>query len=1026
MIPILLTIKGLYSYQQTQIIDFTKLIEGQLFGIFGAVGSGKSSILEAISFALYGDTERLNKAGDDRNNSMMNLNSNELFIDFIFKNHDDVEYRFTVKGKRNSKNFEDVKTLDRCAYKKENETWLPLEKPSAEEILGLSYTNFKRTIIIPQGKFQEFLQLTEGDRMKMLKEIFALEKYEFSLQTSALQKKNDEALHTLNGQLVHFEQTTPEGILEAEKKVESLETEVEKFKTEILVKEKQIKLQEEIKTLFSELEISQKQLDNLLGNQQTYQQYETKIKNYEYCTLHFKDNFSRKNELEANIKTLEKNSEELNILHLACIQNLEDLEKNSIAINEQYLKLDDYKQEAAEYQHLLSLQKTLTETQTLTSRITKGQNFIETAIDKKTTADTKIINLKEQLKSQKNNLPDLSVLADLKTWFTKNQALQNNIQTVSNDILSSKANLQIVENQIKNEILHPVFLNATNKITPQNAEQNIADLKQSFYNQTVELQNQLANYNLQKKLGEFSEMLHDGEPCMLCGATHHPQILKVEDVEEQLKTANIQIKNNKKNNDELEIILRNLLNFTNKKELILQQIADFSSKLNLINQEAEAHLQKFIWLNYKVNDIDLVNAQFASAAQTQQDIKSTETTLEKEEASLVLATAELEKYKQAITDFNNQLAAKQAEKNTLQKQIKVLAVADFENFTETQLVEQSNQISQQINHIQTQYNQINNQLLVAGKTEISLAEQQKNTLSNLNLAQTTHQKIEENIKVELEKSIIQTQEEISAILVDNFDFEGLKNQVILYNQQLFNAKQNIQKLQNSCAGKTFDALIYQQNLDNFLLIRQKFEQTNSDFIKEKNALEIAIKNLAKKLILTTQLEKLQNRATNISTLKQLFSGSGFVSYMAQVHLQNLCANANQRFYALSRQQFRLEVNQKNVFLVRDYLNNGKTRLAKTLSGGQTFLASLSLALALAQSVQQQNKANQNFFFLDEGFGSLDKEALQLAFETLKQLRKENRIVGIISHVEDLQQEIDIYLTVVNDAFLGSQIKPSWV
>src|SRR5690606_16371970 len=143
------------------------------------------------------------------------------------------------------------------------------------------------------------------------------------------------------------------------------------------------------------------------------------------------------------------------------------------------------------------------------------------------------------------------------------------------------------------------------------------------------------------------------------------------------------------------------------------------------------------------------------------------------------------------------------------------------------------------------------------------------------------------------------------------------------------------------------------------------------------------------------------------------------------YLQQLCEAANKRFYKLTQQQLRLEVTDKNEFQVRDYLNDGKTRLAKTLSGGQTFQASLSLALALAESVQQQNRSKQNFFFLDEGFGSLDRESLAVAFDTLKTLRNENRIVGVISHVEELQQEIDVYLKVKNDPFTGTQISGSW-
>jgi exonuclease SbcC len=112
-------------------------------------------------------------------------------------------------------------------------------------------------------------------------------------------------------------------------------------------------------------------------------------------------------------------------------------------------------------------------------------------------------------------------------------------------------------------------------------------------------------------------------------------------------------------------------------------------------------------------------------------------------------------------------------------------------------------------------------------------------------------------------------------------------------------------------------------------------------------------------------------------------------------------------------------------MVRDHLNDGKLRLLKTLSGGQIFQASLSLALSLAENVKNLNQADQSFFFLDEGFGSLDRVSLQLVFESLKLLQKENRIVGIISHVEDLQLEIDTYLKVTQDTRDGSIIRYSW-
>ncbi len=177
--------------------------------------------------------------------------------------------------------------------------------------------------------------------------------------------------------------------------------------------------------------------------------------------------------------------------------------------------------------------------------------------------------------------------------------------------------------------------------------------------------------------------------------------------------------------------------------------------------------------------------------------------------------------------------------------------------------------------------------------------------------------------------------------------------------------------------------------------------------------------------LQKDLDKERLREANLREMTSLFRGSGFVNYASTVLLDNLCRAANQRFMKLTKNNLSLELNEYNEFVVRDYLNDGRTRLLKTLSGGQTFQAALCLALALAENVKSLNQAQQSFFFLDEGFGALDKESLRVVFDTLKSLRQEKRVVGIISHVEELQQEIDVYLTIENDRERGSLIHCSW-
>jgi len=157
-------------------------------------------------------------------------------------------------------------------------------------------------------------------------------------------------------------------------------------------------------------------------------------------------------------------------------------------------------------------------------------------------------------------------------------------------------------------------------------------------------------------------------------------------------------------------------------------------------------------------------------------------------------------------------------------------------------------------------------------------------------------------------------------------------------------------------------------------------------------------------------------------MHHLFKAAGFVQYVSSVYLRHLCTVANRRFQRMTRNQLRLQMNDNNDFEIIDYLNEGRSRSLKTLSGGQMFQASLSLALALAESVQSMALSDKTFFFIDEGFGTQDAESVNIIFETLLHLNKENKIVGIISHVEELKERIPQSLTIINDSEKGSLIK----
>jgi exonuclease SbcC len=122
-------------------------------------------------------------------------------------------YRFTVKGRRNSKKFDDVKTFERKTYQwmPEISDWAPIEVENAsEKIIGLSYENFKRTIIIPQGRFQEFIELPLSKRTQMMNEIFQLERFDLAAKVKVLKETNEKQLEHLNGKIAQLGQSTPE------------------------------------------------------------------------------------------------------------------------------------------------------------------------------------------------------------------------------------------------------------------------------------------------------------------------------------------------------------------------------------------------------------------------------------------------------------------------------------------------------------------------------------------------------------------------------------------------------------------------------------------------------------------------------------------------------------------------------------------------------------------------------------------------------------------------------------------------
>ena len=143
----------------------------------------------------------------------------------------------------------------------------------------------------------------------------------------------------------------------------------------------------------------------------------------------------------------------------------------------------------------------------------------------------------------------------------------------------------------------------------------------------------------------------------------------------------------------------------------------------------------------------------------------------------------------------------------------------------------------------------------------------------------------------------------------------------------------------------------------------------------------------------------------------MFKGKKFVEYVSRYYLEYISREADTCLKDMTGNAYGMETDGNGMFIIRDYKNGGAVRPASTLSGGETFMASLALALALSSGIQMKGAAPMELFFLDEGFGTLDETCLDIVMEALEKVRTKKRSVGIITHVEEIKARIPTRLIV---------------
>jgi exonuclease SbcC len=1031
MIPKRLKLKGLYSYQTEQEIDFDPLTDASLFGIFGAVGSGKSSILEAITFALYGDIERLNKSGDDRTYNMMNLRSDDLLIDFeciAGKNGD--RYRFTVRGKRNSKNFKDVKTFDRKGYIWQENDWVPLaENESTESIIGLSYDNFRRTIIIPQGRFQEFIELKDAERTRMMKELFQLEKYDLSRNVGSLSKQNDLALSNVEGQLLVLGEVTQEMLTEGGQRLEQLRQQIQQITGELVIQTELESNFQKLKLAGEKIQMLRNRLAVLDSQRAAMQEREVILKTFETCSLHFKSILDQKSNLLTAIARDERISA-ANQQRLSELAGLLEIQKETLQmLRPRYEKREELLATAEELEKVIRI---IEHSQAVIKRkeaLARGEEQLkekETAIEIQKQQRQELETTNEQRKA---GLGDVLEMGLVKSWFTTADSLAESRQTIKTEAETLATEIQTLTEGLRlrlEEITNNFGIGFGVERSLEVFQTGISNYLETAENNRKELSRQLLHMNTRVALHQYAGNLQDGEPCPLCGSLHHPEVLTADGT---LSSETAAIEQQVNALDEKEKLLRRLQSpierIFNQTESLEKQKGSIKQRYTEAQSRLKAHDESFIWPAFSKADREGFEKRFAESSRLQAEIKAGETALRASAEQIEAATKEkTEKIEKPLQVLKDEILRFENTVQTLSEQLSRVNPADFGTTEKSDLLEQ-------INALKTDYQQLSN-TFVAAEKQVDVIEKDRNTLSGsqatLLVALGGNQRdlvtVQQKIDNELVAYAFDSEVQVVEILQKPIKIETERQAIDEFKLALETTGVELKNLLEEHAGEQYDAVKHGE----VTALKNTLTESLSSQRKEEGNIGGRLKqlaeDLAKKTTLLAEKKRLQLRKEHLDDLAKLFRSSGFVDYASSIYLQNLIQAANHRFHQMTHQQLHLELGEGNSFWVRDLLNGGHMRLLKTLSGGQKFQAALSLALALADHIHVRNESKHNFFFLDEGFGSLDKNALQTVFETLKSLRKENRIVGIISHVEDLQQEIQAYLR-ITESEEGSRIVPSW-
>ncbi len=1001
-------------YKGTETVDFRELEDNRLFVISGATGSGKTTIFDGICFALYGQA-----SGEDRTDiramrSDFAESDTQTTVELTFEIHNRT-YRI-MRQIPYVKDGNKTETPASCEFYEQTENGeIPMVdrqivseiNKKAEELIGFTQAQFSQIVMLPQGEFRKFLTSDTENKETIMRKIFRTEPYREVVERLKGKQQEAKAMLLSEEQKRNsFIEQIPSLLPERDSAIfEVLRTDYHNANQIVDGLEEELQYYKEKTVHDQNLYVAANK-----NHAKMLEQYH-KAKNVNDQFVELEKRKQRYEELTKQIPVLEKKSK-----HLGDAERAASIEQ----IEVQYAEL---KNEVAEKTN--HLRKASEQVQILSEKLVKIENQYHAEEAKKPERE----KITESLIRLNDTLPKVTELASKEKALSVSKKEHDIIQLKLNETVE-KATSEIEKvTQYKNSVeeLEKKLITYDEKVdllTSTTEKCRVIDEFIALKEQASKLEKEKSQHEvsyeayrnkydemaqdwLNNEAATLAEMLHDGEDCPVCGSKDHPKKAhrgEIAVTKDELEAANKQLAKIESDYRTADANYQSVFNQLTRKT---EELVRFELEAESINEssiqlhELKSHLEE------EVKELREARNQLSKFKEklSTQSIATDELLLAKNELerAFLESSASLET-KQAI--FNHTL-------NTIPEDVRELNV-----------------LEQRIHALNTKKSEMDRaweaiqKLREEGRDQLSSSKSAElHAKTSLSEAEEKKVNAKKRFLEALDKSEFPTEEAYQAAKLDESSRTILKNEIDNFKQQYYAVREAMKELTKHLEGleKTDLNEIEKTLIDLKIAYETAYKEYNRSLDFEKTITRLK-DNIYESTIKIANLDKTYGKVSNLYDVVRGHNSLrlSFERYIQIEYLEQIIQSANERLREMSNGQFQLirsdrqEVRGRQSGLGLDVYDayTGQTRDVKTLSGGEKFNASLCLALGMADVIQSfQGAVSIDTMFIDEGFGSLDEESLNKAIDTLIDLQKSGRVIGVISHVEELKAAFPAILEV---------------